>query len=86
MNAYTYEQETERSEATSMTSKKALIAATAVFVALTLGGVALALSALLLDDLPRQLVLIGFGAATYGAGLAFFLIQAFAYAAKHNSR
>lgn len=86
MNAYEYPRQTARSEGTSMSPAQALVAATAVFIALTAGGVALALSALTIDDLPRQAVLIGFGAATYGAGLAFFLVQAFAYAVKRNSR
>jgi|GEM_PF-6839350 len=83
----TTEQQTERIEQ-SMPSRKStaiLISAVVVFVALTVAGVGMAVSARSIDDTFSQLVLVNVGAAIFGGGLAFFLVQMFWWARTFGS-
>ena len=60
-------------------SQATLGAAVAVFVGLALAGVAMCIAVQWVEVAWQQGVLQSIGAALFGAGLAFFLIEAFAW-------
>jgi hypothetical protein len=58
-----------------MNPKNLIVRTVVVFVALTLAGIGMALSAKLVADALEQLILVAVGSALFGAALTFFLIR-----------
>ena len=58
-----------------MNTKQQIARTVAIFVALTFGGIAMVLSAQLLQEALEQIVLIAVGSAIFGAALTFFLVR-----------
>jgi ABC-type uncharacterized transport system permease subunit len=63
----------------SSRSGASFAAAAVILAGLVIGGVVLALMAFVTADARAQAVLIGMGSALVAGGLAFFLVEAFAY-------
>ena len=60
-----------------MDTKTLITRTTITFVALTLGGIFMAVGAKTLTDPVDQTILISVGSAIFGASLAFFLVRVF---------
>lgn len=57
------------------TRKNQIIRTVVIFLALTFGGIGMALSAKLVTDALEQIILVGVGSALFGASLTFFLVR-----------
>ena len=58
-----------------MTTKQLISRITIIFVALTVAGISVAVSALVVPNAIAQMIMVAFGSAIFGAGLVFFLIR-----------
>ena len=58
-----------------MTTKQLISRITIIFVALTVAGISVAVSALVVPNAIAQTIMVAFGSAIFGAGLVFFLIR-----------
>jgi len=65
-----------------MKTKQQLTHTTATFVALSIAGISVAVSAHFVPDALDQTVMVAIGSAIFGAGLAFFLMRIFILAEK----
>lgn len=63
----------------SKQERSSLYMAAAIFAVLTIAGVVMALLTREVASEFEQHVLVNFGSAMFGGGLAFFLVQAFEY-------
>jgi zinc transporter ZupT len=71
---------------TSTLNSRSFVAAAIIFAALVIGGVALALMALVVAGAVQQGILIGLGSALVAGGLAFILVEAFAQTVSRRPR
>lgn len=58
-----------------MTTKQLISRITIIFVALTVAGISVAVSALVVPNAIAQTIMVAIGSAIFGAGLVFFLIR-----------
>ena len=58
-----------------MSTKQLISRITIIFVALTVAGISVAVSALVVPNAIAQMIMVAFGSAIFGAGLVFFLIR-----------
>jgi len=65
-----------------MNTKNLIARTTLTFVALTIAGIFMTVSAKTMIDAVDQSILISVGSAVFGAGLAFFLIRIFSIVEK----
>ena len=65
-----------------MNTKNLITRTTVTFVALTIGGIIMVLSAKTMIGAVNQSILISVGSAVFGAGLAFFLVRIFSIVEK----
>ena len=76
----------QRYSAQRTLDSRPFVAAASIFSALVIGGVVLALVALVVASAVRQGILIGLGSALVASGLAFILVEAFARTASRRQR
>ncbi len=65
-----------------MDTKTLITRTTVTFIALTIGGILMVVSAKTFIDPVDQSILIAVGSAIFGAGLAFFLVRIFSLVEK----
>ena len=58
-----------------MNSKSLITRTVAIFVALTIAGIGVAVSAKFAFDAVEQIILVAVGSAIFGAALTFFLVR-----------
>ncbi len=58
-----------------MTTKQLISRITIIFVTLTVAGISVAVSALVVPNALAQTIMVAIGSAIFGAGLVFFLIR-----------